>query len=217
MSVACITIDTEFPDQPAADPLRAFDALLAVLASRNVRATFFIVGAWARAHPDRVRTIADAGHHIGSHSYAHCSLTRLTEQGVVDDLRACDEVLSGLGVTTQPWFRAPYGETADGSRDLEPAIRRAGYRHIHWHARGEDWRPGRSAEDVAKMVLSDVAERWPRPAIILMHSWPDNAASALEMIIDHLTGRGARFVAVDEMRVRHAVAGRLRQATRWPR
>jgi peptidoglycan/xylan/chitin deacetylase (PgdA/CDA1 family) len=217
VAVACITIDTEFPDQPAHDPLGNADALLQVLAARRIKATFFVVGAWAQAHPERVRAIREAGHHIGNHSYSHCSLARMTPPGIVDDLVACHDVLAELGIESRPWFRAPYGETAGGSADVKSAIKTAGYRHIHWHARGEDWRPGQSADDVADMILHDVADRWPRPAIILLHSWPDSAARALDIVIDRLGAQGATFLTMNELGVRHAAMGRLREAAPWPR
>lgn len=217
MAVACITIDTEFPDQPAADPLGIGDELLRVLAAHDISATFFVVGAWARAHPDRVRAIAGAGHQIGNHSYSHRSLARMTPPGIVDDLVAGHDALAELGIESRPWFRAPYGDTAGGSAAVKTAIRTAGYRHVHWHARGEDWRPGRSAEDAARMILRDVADRWPRPAIILLHSWPDGAARALEIVIDRLDARRARFLTVEQLGARHAALGRLREAVRWPR
>lgn len=217
MAIACMTIDTEFPDQPARDPLGIADQLLEVLGARNIRATFFVVGAWARAHPDRVRAIAQAGHHIGNHSYSHCSLARMTQPGIVDDVLACHDVLADLGIDSRPWFRAPYGETAGDSDAVRSAIRTAGYRHVHWHARGEDWRPGRSADDTAAMILRDVEARWPRPAIVLLHSWPDAAAEALEIVIDRLDAQGGEFLTVNELGVRHAALGRLREAARWPR
>ncbi|MGA9856615.1 MAG: polysaccharide deacetylase family protein [Solirubrobacteraceae bacterium] len=217
MAAACITIDTEFPDQPARDALGTVDELLEVLASHSVKATFFIVGAWAKAHPDRVRAIHEAGHHIGNHSYSHCSLARMTAEGIVDDLVACHDVLAELGIESRPWFRAPYGETDGNSATVMSAIKTAGYRHIHWHARGEDWRPGQSAQDAAEMVLRDVGDRWPRPAIILMHSWPDCAAQALELTIDRLAMQGATFLTLEHLGVRHAVIGRLREAAPWTR
>ncbi len=210
MPVVSITIDTEFPDQPAKDPLAVADALLDVLAAREVNATFFVVGSWARANPERVIAIRDAGHQIGNHSYSHCSLKRMTEAGIVEDLTACRTVLADLGAETQPWFRAPYGETAHELIDADAAIKRAGYRHIHWDARGEDWRPELSAEQVAEKALTDVHRRWPRPAIILFHSWPDSAPRALELMLDRLSSQGAEFVTVDRLNRWHAGIGRIR-------
>jgi peptidoglycan-N-acetylglucosamine deacetylase len=210
---AAITIDTEFPDQPAQDPLGALARQLEILAARDIKATFFIVGAWARAHPGRVEAIREAGHHIGNHSYSHCPLSRLTAGGIVEDLNACCDVLADLGVETRPFFRAPQGELGHDDVDVEPAIKSAGYRHIHWHARGEDWRAGISAERVAETVLSEVRDRWPRPAIVLLHSWPDATPRALELILDGLQGEETRFLTVDQLDWREAVAGRLHEIT----
>jgi peptidoglycan-N-acetylglucosamine deacetylase len=207
-----ITIDTEFPDQPARDPLGALRKQLGILAERNLKATFFIVGAWARAQPGEVAAIRDAGHHIGNHSYSHCPLSRMTEAGIVEDLTACCDVLAEMGIDSRPWFRAPQGELGHDDVDVEPAIKRAGYRHIHWHARGEDWRPGNTAERVAEMVLAEVRGRWPRPAVVLLHSWPDPAPQALELILDQIEGDDPEFLTVDQLKWHHAVAGRLRAA-----
>jgi peptidoglycan/xylan/chitin deacetylase (PgdA/CDA1 family) len=208
-----ITIDTEFPDQPAEDPLGTLNELLEVLAGRSVRATFFIAGAWAQANAKHVLAIKDAGHQIGNHSYSHCALSRMTAAGIVEDLTACGEVLAGMGIESQPWFRAPYGELGHPELDVREAIRRAGYRHIHWHAHGEDWGPGASADSVASAILGEVHRRWPRPAIVLLHSWPDAAPGALQLLLEHLEAGGATFSTVDQLGWRQAVAGRLRETT----
>jgi peptidoglycan-N-acetylglucosamine deacetylase len=205
-----VTIDVEFPDQPAHDPLGALHRQLEILAAREVKATFFIVGAWARAHPEPVEAIREAGHLIGNHSYSHCPLSRLTAGGIVEDLNACCDVLSDLDIETRPFFRAPQGELGHDDVDVEPAIKKAGYRHIHWHARGEDWRPGITPEEVSDMVVSDVEARWPRPAIILLHSWPDPTPQALELILDRFQAEEAKFVTVDQLHWRQALAGRAR-------
>jgi peptidoglycan/xylan/chitin deacetylase (PgdA/CDA1 family) len=206
-----LTIDAEFPDQPAGDPLAALDEILETLAGREVPATFFVVGAWARAHPDRVVAIRDAGHLIGNHSYSHCLLSRMTAAGIVEDLNSCHDVLADLEIETRPFFRAPQGELGHDDVDVEPAIKRAGYRHIHWHARGEDWRPGISPEHVAETVISEVEARWPRPAIVLLHSWPDPTAEALELILDRFQTDDVSFVTVDQLHWRQALAGRARE------
>src|ERR1700722_10241644 len=114
MQQIAITIDTEFHDRPAADPLGALDELLQILAHRGVPATFFVVGSWAGAYPDRVSAIAAAGHVVGNHGYAHCDLTKLTNAGIVGDLGDCDGKLAAVGVAARPWFRAPYGSIGAG-------------------------------------------------------------------------------------------------------
>src|ERR1035438_9068452 len=48
--------------------------LLDILATHQVRATFFLVGSYAQAEPALVRRIAAAGHLIGNHSWSHPNL-----------------------------------------------------------------------------------------------------------------------------------------------
>jgi len=45
--------------------------LLEMLARRNIRATFFVLGWVARKHPEIVREIAAAGHEVASHGMSH--------------------------------------------------------------------------------------------------------------------------------------------------
>jgi polysaccharide deacetylase family protein (PEP-CTERM system associated) len=60
-------------------------ALLELLAEAGVRATFFVLGKVAEAHPSLAPEIAAAGHEIGTHGYSHESveampLTRFREE-----------------------------------------------------------------------------------------------------------------------------------------
>src|SRR5690242_13840242 len=50
---------------------RQTDALLALLGQLNVRATFFVLGMAARAHPHLLARIVAGGHEIGCHGDAH--------------------------------------------------------------------------------------------------------------------------------------------------
>src|ERR1700722_18146484 len=51
--------------------------ILAALAAECVRATFFLIGKPASAHPDLLRRIAAEGHPIGYHPWTHPSLMRI--------------------------------------------------------------------------------------------------------------------------------------------
>lgn len=193
----CITIDTEFPDRPCSDPLGTFDQLLELLAARQTPATFFVVGGWARANPDRVVAIPAAGHQVGNHSYSHCNLARMNGEGIVADLAECDQALSELGVETRPRFRAPYGEMGARS-EVRKVVKRAGYQHVPWQADGEDWRPGASPQQVADKAFAEIKRRWPRTATVLFHSWPDVTPHALALLLDELSASRVTFTKVGE-------------------
>ena len=212
MPVIAITVDTEFPDQPAADPLGALDKMLALLSRHRAEATFFVTGSWAGAHPDRVAALQRGRHLVGNHSFSHRPLSRLTDAGIAEDLGMCEVTLKRLGIDTRPWFRAPYGDLGEDPSRVTAAIRNAGYKHVPWHANGEDWRPGRDAGEIARATIDDVHRRWPQPAIVLFHSWPDPAPQALDLVLTELRKEKATFVRLDRIRFGDAALGRLRAA-----
>lgn len=66
---------------------RGLDRILPLLEESGVRATFFILGYTADRHPDLVRRIAEAGHEIGTHGYAHEKIYDLDPERFRADLR----------------------------------------------------------------------------------------------------------------------------------
>lgn len=83
------------------------ERLLDVLAARNVRATFFILGWVAERQPSLVRAIRDAGHEIGCHSYAHRLIYQQTEAEFRADLRRGLRVLEDILGEPVTLYRAP--------------------------------------------------------------------------------------------------------------
>ncbi len=64
--------------RPRPDHLaRQLDRLLELLARRNTRATFFCLGGSLQHAPQLVRRIADAGHEIGTHGWAHQPISQI--------------------------------------------------------------------------------------------------------------------------------------------
>lgn len=84
--------------------------VLAALAHECVKATFFLIGRNARAHPDLVRRIAAGGHTIGSHSMTHpMTLAHIPYRAAVKNIErgiAAVERAAGPHVAA-PFFRFP--------------------------------------------------------------------------------------------------------------
>lgn len=83
------------------------DALLAIFAEADTRATFFVVGWIASRYPDLVRRIAAAGHEIGSHSYWHEVMRRHDRRSLAADLGGSRKLLEDLSGRAVRGFRAP--------------------------------------------------------------------------------------------------------------
>lgn len=81
--------------------------LLEQLNRRRATATFYVVGEIARTHPQLVRAIFEAGHEVGSHSWDHRSVRRLTpDEFRADVLKSKDALEQVIGGTVFG-YRAP--------------------------------------------------------------------------------------------------------------
>src|SRR5690606_34941668 len=122
------------------------------------RATHFLVGASAKARPDLVNALVDAGHVVASHGYAHRSLVRLgTRERREEILRGVDALLPHRS----DLFRPPFGHY-----DVVTArtVRSLGLRCVMWSSHIRDWEPSTTDELRARL------ERALTPgAIVLLH------------------------------------------------
>lgn len=177
-------------------------SVLATLDRYDVPATFFVTGAFARAYPEAVRSMAAAGHPVGNHSDTHPSFPDTTDGQIRDELTSAEASIVALtGRGTKPLFRFPFG--ARTPADIA-VVNDAGYVPFRWTVDSLGWQgtaKGISADGVRQRVL-DAA----RPgAIVLMHvgANPDDGttfdADALPGIIEGLQATGYGFVSLREL------------------
>ena len=180
---AWITIDDgPFPEDT--------EAMLAVLARQEVRATFFLDGARVQAAPELARRIAAAGHSLGNHSHTH-PVSHFWAHGpwrARRELTAGSEALRAAAGVEAVGFRPPVG-MANGFVHL--AARRLGLPVIGWTARGYDGLdrdPGR--------VTARLLARLSPGAILLLHQRAHGAGSAaiLDRLLTAMRERGYRCV-----------------------
>ena len=105
------------------------DNILALLAERDVHATFFTLGWVAERYPALVRRIVDAGHELASHGYEHY---RATEQGYgpfLADIRLAKAVLEDVAGQPVSGYRAPSFSVGPANDWAFDCIALAGYRY----------------------------------------------------------------------------------------
>jgi polysaccharide deacetylase family protein (PEP-CTERM system associated) len=83
------------------------ERVLALLASANVQATFFILGWVAERFPSLVRQIQLGHHEIASHGYAHQPASSQSRDEFRDDVRRAKAILEDLSGTRVRGYRAP--------------------------------------------------------------------------------------------------------------
>ncbi len=192
---AVLTFDAEHPDRSHQQP-DGPATILEILKQRSVRATFFVQGRWAAANPGLAARIVAEGHSIGSHSYSHLPMTRLSDDGIVAEVLEAQERISEItGVDPRPNFRCPYGDGHDDPR-VSGTLHRLGYRVVGWDVSPEDWRPGRPSADLASRVIGELTREWDAPPTVLLHTWPSTTPAALTSILDAQSDSGATWVGL---------------------
>jgi peptidoglycan-N-acetylglucosamine deacetylase len=114
--------------------------LLELFERHSVRATFFLIGKFARACPELVQEISARGHLIGNHSDTHANLIFQNRAGIRDELARCQDAIGAATCAEPPrWMRPPYGYR---SPLLGAEIRRAGMQGVvMWSKICWDWKP----------------------------------------------------------------------------
>ncbi|MCU6501613.1 DUF3473 domain-containing protein [Rugamonas sp. A1-17] len=108
---------------------RNVDLILGLLDQQHTQATFFTLGWIAERYPALVRRIADGGHELASHGYAHLRANEQTPEQFSDDVRRSKHLLEQLSGRAVLGYRAP--SFSIGARNLQAldCLLAAGYRY----------------------------------------------------------------------------------------
>ena len=83
------------------------ERILEIFSLRKIKATFFILGWVAEKAPGLARRIADAGHEIGCHGYAHQHIHRQSPDEFREDVHHARRILADQTGQAVLCYRAP--------------------------------------------------------------------------------------------------------------
>ena len=195
------------------------DKVLDVLSEHNIKATFFVIGKNALAHPDLMKRILKEGHMVGNHSMTHLPLKNLDPDSwktVVKSevLDAHSVILPYLGNNKHFYFRAPeavwankYAEFLNGNDIGKQYIG-----PILWDIGGEleikdgkilqaadwaCWSKKISIDDCMSGYLYESNKR--KGGVVLMHDLRHQSAELLVRLIPELEDRGFTFTTMNDV------------------
>ena len=164
------------------------EELLDGLKKRKVMATFFLIGNNIEGNEEIVKRMSEEGHLIGSHTYNHVQLNKLSELKAKEEiLKGCNKIYETTGVCPS-FVRPPFGEW---KKNLDFCVTML---PVFWNVDSLDWKL-QNTEKIVKRVVKDVKEG----DIILMHDIYDATADAAVVLIPELTARGYQLVTVSEL------------------
>lgn len=168
--------------------------LLDLLDAHDAKATFFVIGDRAAAHPDLVREIVDRGHTVGNHTQSHRAYTfwAAGPWQVRSELGGCSDTIEGILGERPRWFRAPVGFK---NAFVQEHVDTHGMLLAGWSCRGLDGRD----RDVDRIVGRLRDSLHPGATILVHESFADAegrrmAPRVVGRLLEHLDREGYRCV-----------------------
>jgi len=168
------------------------ERVLQALADQCTKAMFFPIGKHAGWHPEILKKVIAAGHTVGSHTWSHKDLTKLT----VDEAKA--EVEMGIAAVSvaagdkpiAPFFRFP------ALRNPPEIVKYLGDRNVGIFS--TDWDSFDFKMHKPEQVVHSVLDRLTKhgKGIILMHDFQHATSEAVPEILKQLKQNGFKIVQV---------------------
>lgn len=170
------------------------DMILDILKKYGIHATFFVVGSNCRDQPETVKRIVSEGHEIGSHTFSHPSLCRISRDKLMKEILNTENILFEICEYRPKLFRPPEGVYGPV---IASVLERLDYTPVLWTVDTLDWRVP-SAETIADRVIKNISDGY----IVLCHDFispRSNTPDALELFLPRLIEEGWQFVTVSEL------------------
>ena len=186
--------------------------ILDILKQKDVKGTFFLIGAEAADNIGLMKRIVREGNEIGSHTYTHPDISEISNRQLDLQINLTERLFeSKVGV--QPlYFRPPYDNDEEPDTDDEAApvwrIQQYGLTIIGSKIDTDDWNenPPKSPTDIIQSVLSQLQTMKTKPqfrgSIILLHDGGGDRShtlAALGPLIDALRAHGYTLVPVSAL------------------
>ncbi len=170
------------------------EEILEILAAEDVKATFFMLGAQAQAHPELARRVAEEGHELGNHTLGHATLSRVKPGVVRGQIKNGQREIQKATGASPSWFRPPGGHM---SSVVSSECERYSLKVAMWTVDPQDWRPSE-----AKQLKKDILDHTKPGGVILLHDGGGDRSVTIEALgptIRALKKRGFGFVTMSEL------------------
>ena len=168
--------------------------VLDILDSHHAKASFFVIGDKAAAHPELIREIVKRGHSIENHSQKHSHVFGLFAWTALrKDIGTAQEIIAGITGQSPAFFRSPMGIR---NPLLDPVIAQFGLRYITWTRRGFD-----TVTSNAAVVLERLTRKMSAGDILLLHDRRTHGERAIVLevlpaLLDRIAAAGLKPVSL---------------------
>ena len=175
--------------------------ILKALSKAGIKATFFMVGHHVYNYPQIARQVADEGHEIGNHGYAHSVILYYNSAEIEEEIKYTEKVIKDITGHTTNSFRPP---KAWLRKSIKDKIHSMGYNIVLWSLNSKDW-----VNFKHQFIVNYLAKRVKSGDILLFHDSGNvfsteggdrsQTVSAIPLLVKKLENMGFEFVTVKEL------------------
>ncbi len=179
------SISFTFDDSPNQNKT---NKILSSLEDNHFHATFFVVGNKMTKNRDLLINIKNSGNEIGSHSYDHSNMNKMSNEEFVEDYNKVNDIYKSIFNEDIKYIRPPYGLIKDSHLNLVNAT------YIMWNMDTLDWKR-RNSNYIINYVVNNVKDG----DIILFHDSYNSTVEAIEELLPILYSKGFQVMSVSEL------------------
>lgn len=163
--------------------------ILDVLKEKNVKATFFVTGDYAKSEPELMKRMIAEGHTVGNHTWKHYSMPEKSLDTCRKEISELHDFVKQNYNYEMTVLRPPMGEFSEQTLAVAKEM---GYKTMLWSFAYKDWDAKNPGDPTAS--LNKLNERLHCGAIYLLHAVSPTNAEILGDFIDHATSNGYKFL-----------------------
>lgn len=180
------------------------EQLLKILEKYDAKATFFVTNQY-KEYQDLIAKEFESGNAVGIHSYTHqYSFVYRNKKNFFEDIDKMNAIIEKQTGYRSKLLRFPGGSSNTISKDfctgimtvLTQKVEAAGYHYYDWNVDSDDAGKAKTAEQVAKNVISGVQGK--RRSVVLQHDVKDYSVVAVEKILKWGTKNNYKFLPLTE-------------------
>lgn len=168
-------------------PSKYTEDLLKTLELNNSTATFFMLGNRMKYNKDVVKKVFDSKNEIGSHTYSHKYLTKISKKDALNEINSSQVIYKEITGSSFKYVRPPYGSYNDYIESL-------GYPLILWNIDPKDW----LYRDSVK-VYNNIIKKACDGCIVLLHDIHKETIEAVKKVIPSLNALGYNVVSISDL------------------
>lgn len=175
--------------------------ILDVLKAENIPAAFFMIGYHVQKYPEIARRVAQEGHTVGNHGYAHSVMLYYTPAELEEEVKYTEHVIRENTGKTTVYFRPPKAWLRNSIKDKVKAM---GYETVLWSLNSKDW-VSFNHKTIARYICRNIKNG----DILLFHDSGNvfsteggnrlQTVKAISLIAKQLRKKGFEFVSIEEL------------------